>query len=85
MYEELRNKIESFDDVHHMNDADWDRFFVEDFDRIRNICPVLCVALGLSIYAKSDEIETHALEDLFKHLVETNDSGYTEEYGLIDT
>lgn len=83
MYDDLCNPLYSFSEVKHMKHSDWNGIAVEGLNKIKNLCPVLSVALGLSMETSSDEITLHNVKELFRHLVNERE-GYTKEYGLLD-
>lgn len=84
MYNVLCSPTYCFSEVHTMTQKDWSGLSVEKFNQLKSLCPVLSVALGLSIAADSDEIKLHDVKELFLHLIDKNESGYTNEYNLLD-
>lgn len=84
MYDVLCSPMYNFSEVHTMGPNDWTGLSVEKFNQLKNLCPVLSVALGLSIATDSDELKLHDVKELFLHLIDRNESGYTNEYTLLD-
>jgi hypothetical protein len=90
-YDFLRKEISYFTDVRHLSSIYWGGSTIIELDSLKDLCPILSTAYGLSISPKSgtesdEKIELHNLNELFpKRIVSRPNSYYDNDYGLLDT
>ena len=85
----MRRGISSFNQIQHLNDYYWKGMLIEDMDVLakKNLCPILSVALGLSVQQKSnsDDIRIYDISTIFaKMKLEVKEDLYKYEHGLTD-
>lgn len=90
-FHEMRRGFMSFNQVQHLNGYYWKGMFIEDMDKLvkKGLCPILSVALGLSVQPPidTDDIKIENLNTIFDHISKENEdlSNYSSDYDLLDT
>lgn len=82
-FDGMRNAIYGFNQVRQIDKDCWRGMRIENIIE-DELCPILSVALGLSVYQDKDEIVIYPIDKLFEHLKCENRNAVENDYNLDD-
>lgn len=86
VYGKLRKRVLGFTELHPIDDSDWKGLNIEDFDNIKHLCPVLTIALGLSVRSikQFTHEDIHSVDELFLPIKAQEDSDENDKKSYMD-